>query len=277
MATQTVLELERMTPQLGAIVRGVDLRESLDDGTTRDLKQAVLDHGVLYFRDQDLTREQYLEFMSRFGTPCIDPFAAVDQQIPPEFTITDMVTRQYAPATAVWHTDSSLVPAPASLMALRAIQMPPVGGDTCWASMYAAYDALSQPLRDMIDGLTAVHSAYKTIPLMKGADYGDLKVEMRNVHPVVRVHPETGRKALFVNELWTEKIEELDHRESDHVLALLFEHIKNPTFMVRWHWRQHDLAFWDNRCLQHYAVNDYSDERVMQKSLLTGDRPFGPR
>jgi taurine dioxygenase len=266
-----------MTPELGAVIAGIDLRQPLDPEAVGTLRQAILDHGVIFFRDQDLAQEQMLAFMSNFGTPCIDPFARVDQPTPPEYTIHAMPTLPYRRATAVWHIDSSLAPAPASLIALRAIEVPPLGGDTCWSSMYAAYDALSEPLRNMLDGLSAVHSAFKTIPLMAGAGYGDLQEEMRNVHPVVRVHPETGRKALFVDELWTERIVELEYRESDHLLALLFEHIKDPKFMIRWHWQRHDMALWDNRCLQHYAVNDYTANRVMQKSLLAGDRPYGPR
>lgn len=277
MAMTAVVELEQVTPELGAVVRDLDLRQPLDPAVAATLREAILEHGVLFFRDQDLSQEQLLAFMSNFGVPCVEPFAKVDAPVPPEHTIADIPTLAFRRSTAVWHTDSSLAPAPASLMALRALELPALGGDTCWASMYAAYDALSGPLQDLVDGLTAVHSAYKTIPLMEGADYGSLQEDMRSVHPVVRVHPETGRKALFVNELWTERIVELDYRESDHVLALLFEHIKNPTFMIRWHWRRHDIALWDNRCLQHFAVPDYADTRVMQKSLLAGDRPVGPR
>jgi alpha-ketoglutarate-dependent taurine dioxygenase len=276
MTTKTVPSVEPMTPELGAVVGGINLGEPLDADATAAIRRAILDHGVIFFRDQDLTQEQMLAFMSNFGTPCIDPFAKVDQPIPPEYTIHAMPTLPYRRATAVWHIDSSLAPAPASLIALRAVEVRPLGGDTCWSSMYAAYESLSEPLRNMLDGLSAVHSAFKTIPLMAGADYGDLQEDMRNVHPVVRVHPETGRKALFVDELWTERIVELGYRESDHLLALLFEHIKDPQFMIRWHWNRHDMALWDNRCLQHYAVNDYSVNRVMQKSLLAGDRPYGP-
>jgi alpha-ketoglutarate-dependent taurine dioxygenase len=188
-----------------------------------------------------------------------------------------MVTLGYSPATAVWHIDSSLAPQPASLIALRALDVPPSGGgDTCWASMYAAYDALSEPLRNLLDGLTAEHAGSKTLALMGGDSYGFLQEDMRNVHPAVRVHPETGRKALFVDELWTERIVELAPDESASFLAFLFEHVKKPHFTMRWQWQPNDLALWDNRSFQHYAVNDYTEHRVMQKSLLAGDRPYGP-
>jgi alpha-ketoglutarate-dependent taurine dioxygenase len=142
--------------------------------------------------------------------------------------------------------------------------------------MYAAYDALSLPLQRMLDGLTALHSAFKVLALLDGSNSGYLQEDMRNVHPVIRVHPETGRKALFVDELWTERIVELEADESAYLLAFLFEHIKSPAFSIRWQWQVNDLALWDNRSFQHYAVNDYQATRVMQKSLLAGERPYGP-
>ena len=277
MTTTTTVSVRPITPTIGAIVTGLDLRESLAPQTVREIRQAVLDHGILFLREQDITREDMAAFMSCFGTPCVDPFSVVTEQLPPEATVIDMTTLAYSRATAVWHIDSSLAPEPASFMSLRAIEIPPTGGDTCWSSMYAAYDALSEPLRDFLDGLSAVHSAYKVLPLMEGADYGYLQEGMRNVHPVIRVHPETGRKALFVNELWTERIVELSRDESQHLLGFLFGHVKSPAFSIRWQWQPNDVAFWDNRCLAHYAVNDYTEHRVMQKSLVAGDRPYGPR
>jgi len=275
MTTAPVLDVQPVTPAVGAIIGGLDLRAPFDDNLVRAVRAAVLEHGVVFFRDQDLTREQMLVFMEHFGTPCTDPFS-VDQSVSGLDTVIDMVTLGYSPATAVWHIDSSLAPEPASLIALRALEVPPSGGDTCWASMYAAYDALSEPLRDLLDGLTAEHAGSKTLALMGGDSYGFLQEDMRNVHPAVRVHPETGRKALFVDELWTERIVELEADESASLLAFLFEHVKKPNFTMRWQWRPNDLALWDNRAFQHYAVNDYTANRVMQKSLLAGDRPYGP-
>jgi taurine dioxygenase len=270
------LSLTPLTRDAGAVVDGLDLRKSLNESTVQAIREAVLDRGVLFFRNQDISREQMLEFMENFGTPCTDPFAVVERPPPALATIIDNPTLNYRKATAVWHTDSSLAEAPASLMALRAIELPAVGGDTCWGSMYAAYDALSEPIRAMIDGLSAEHTAFKVLPLMAGAGYPGLHEAMRNVHPMVRVHPETGRKALFVNELWTERVVGLDDNESKHLLAMLFEHIASPLFSVRWRWQVNDVAFWDNRSFQHYAVRDYDATRVMQKSLLAGDRPYGP-
>ncbi len=272
----TVLDLEPMTPVVGAIAGDVDLRVPLDPANVAAIRRGVLEHGVVFFRDQDLTHAQMLGFMSNFGTPCVDPFADVKEPVPPEFTIVDMHTLPYKKATSLWHYDSSVAAEPGSLISLRAVEVPPVGGDTCWSSMYAAYDALSQPMRNMLDGLRAVHSGVKTLSLMKGANYGSMQEDMVNVHPVIRVHPETGRKALFVNELWTERIVDLEPKESDALLAFLYEHVKSPAFMIRWHWRPNDLALFDNRAFQHYAVNDYDTHRLMQKSILAGDRPYGP-
>jgi len=272
-----MLDLEPMTPVVGAIAGDIDLRVPLEPDTVRTIRRGVLDHGVVFFREQDLTHEQLLAFMCNFGTPCMDPFAAVEKPVPPESTIVDMHTLPYRRATSVWHYDSSLAAEPGSIISLRAVEVPPVGGDTCWSSMYAAYDALSEPLRNMLDGLSAAHSGVKTLSLMSGANYGSMQENMVNVHPVIRVHPETGKKALFVNELWTERIVDLEPSESDHVLAYLYEHVKSPAFMIRWHWKPNDVALFDNRAFQHYAVNDYDAPRTMQKSILAGDRPFGPR
>jgi alpha-ketoglutarate-dependent taurine dioxygenase len=276
MATTTVLKVEPVTPAVGAVIDGVDMRTP-DSRAVAAIRQAMLEHGVVFFRDQELTREQLLEFMANFGMPCMDPFSVVDQPVPAEATIIDMTTKPTARATEVWHIDSSLAATPASFISLRPLELPPSGGDTCWASMYAAYDALSEPMRNLLDGLTAVHSAFKVLPLMTEADYPFLDEGMRNVHPVVRVHPEAGRKALFVDELWTEQIMELAPAESDNLLAFLYEHIKTPRFTMRWRWRLGDVAVWDNRAFQHYAVNDYEGTRVLQKSLVAGDRPYGPR
>ena len=189
-----------------------------------------------------------------------------------------MPTYGNAKATAVWHMDSTLAPAPAAYLSLRALELPPDGGgDTCWGSMYAAYETLSEPVKAMIDGLSAEHSAYKTLPLLGGSNTGYLQESMRNIHPVVRVHPETGRKALFVNELWTESIIGLSQHESDSILAMLWKHSMSPEFTMRWQWQVGDLALWDNMAFQHYAVRDYHGNRVLQKAYVQGARPRGPK
>jgi taurine dioxygenase len=279
MATLSKLRIETITPVVGAIAHDIDLREELDAETVAELRSVLLKQGVIFFRGQDLTREQVARFMSHFGPLGTDPFSVAALTPPtPEHSVHDMPTYGNAKATAVWHMDSTLAPAPAAFLSLRALELPPSGGgDTCWGSMYAAYETLSEPVRTLIDGLSAEHSAYKTLPLLGGANRGYLQEGLRNIHPVVRVHPETGRKALFVNELWTEKIVGVSPHESDCLLAMLWKHAQSPEFTMRWRWRVGDLALWDNRSFQHYAVRDYRGDRVLQKAYVQGDRPRGPR
>lgn len=271
------LSLRRLSTAIGAVVDGVDLREPLPQGTVAYLRQALLDHGAIFFQNQDLNPDQMSEFVSNFGTPIPEPFVSPTQTSNP-VSVGDYVKTKHA--TAVWHADTSYVVAPPVLTALRAIRPPEFGGDTCWSSMYAAYDTLSEPMRNMLDRLTAMHSMLPVLERMgseMAARYeGNKSSGVEHVHPVVLVHPETGRKALFVNEGWTTRIVELTKAESAHVLSLLFEHVKSPDFSMRWHWAPNDLALWDNRSVQHYAVPDYSSERIMQRVLISSEQPRGP-
>lgn len=277
-ASDTRLAIEAITPNVGAVASGVNLARPLDPDLAAAIRRAILDYGVVFFRDQDLTREQTAALMRNFGELGTDPFSVAALSPPTEHnTVHDMPTYQQRKATAIWHMDSTLAPAPAAFLALRALQLPESGGgDTCWGSMYAAYETLSGPIRTMIDHLSAEHSAYKTLPLLGGSNTGYLQEAMRNVHPMVRVHPETGRKALFVNELWTENIVGLSPHESASLLRMLWEHSRSEEFTVRWKWRVNDIAIWDNMAFQHYAVQDYHGNRVLQKSYVAGTRPVGP-
>lgn len=272
------LDIQAITPRVGAIISGVDLSEPLDTEIVAEIRKAVLQHGAVFFREQDITREQFTAFLKNFGPLGTDPFSVAALNPPPEDQLVhDMPTYGNSKATAVWHIDSTLAPEPAKFLSLRALELPPGGGgDTCWGSMYAAYEALSEPVRKMIDGLSAEHSGYKTLPLLGGANTGYLQEEMRSIHPVVRVHPDTGRKALFANELWTEKIVGVSQHESEHLLRMLWEHSKKPEFTMRWQWRKHDLVLWDNYAFQHYAVRDYDGARMLQKGYIKGGRPIGP-
>ena len=279
MATRARLDIKVITPAVGAIAEGVDLGAELDADCVAGIRRAVLDRGVVFFRDQAIGREQMRAFLKNFGQLATDPFSvAALQPLAEEHAVHDMPTYGNSRATAGWHMDSTLAPEPAALLALRAVELPASGGgDTCWGSMVAAYETLSAPVRAMIDGLEAEHSAYKTLPLLGGANTGFLQEAMRSVHPVVRVHPETGRRALFVNELWTESIVGLSQHESDSLLRMLWDHAARPEFTMRWQWRVNDLALWDNRSFQHYAVRDYQGTRVLQKGYIRGDRPVGPQ
>lgn len=282
MPVMTSLAMKPVTSTIGSVIDGVDLTGPLPGEDVAAIRQALLDRGVVFFRGQELSSEQMHAFVSNFGDPIhIDYFgdpadgtqqavAAADEIITGSLT----ATRR---GTAVWHTDIAWIPKPPFATVLRAASVPPVGGDTCWADMAAAYEALSDPMKRMLDGLTAVNSMLPTIEreqLLKQALMvkGQPKV-VETVHPVVTVHPESGRKVLNVNECTTLRIVELSPIESTQVLTALFMHIRTPDFQCRWHWSANDVAFWDNRSVQHYAVPDYEEERVMQRIELAGEAP----
>lgn len=274
MDAETKIEAQRLTSAVGAVIKGIDLRQTLAPDIVRALRQALLDHGVIFFHDQDLSDDEMLSFVTRFGDPLV---ASYDSGVARPVVIQGNLAPTKR-GTAVWHADVTWIPAPPMATALRAVRLPSVGGDTCWASMEAAYNALSEPFRGMLDRLTAVHSMQPTVerePTL-GRSLNPEVTPRQSVHPVVRVHPETGRKALYVSECATLRIVELSPAESAHVLTVLFAHIRSPDFALRWHWTRNDLAFWDNRSVQHYAVPDYEGERVMQRAELAGDAPVGP-
>lgn len=282
MATKTALSVQALTTTVGSVIHGPDLRERLDPETVAAVRQALLERGVVFFRGQDLSSEQMHAFASNFGTPIhIDYFGSPEDGTQQQDAAPDeIVTGNLTPTrrgTAVWHSDITWIPKPPFATALRAARVPAVGGDTCWSDMEAAYDALSEPMQHMLAGLTAVHSMQPTVdrePLLMQAMLAKGRPDvMETVHPVVTTHPETGRKALYVNECTTVRIVELTPIESMQVLTALFMHIRTPDFAVRWHWSANDLALWDNRSVQHYAVPDYDEERVMQRIELAGESP----
>jgi taurine dioxygenase len=268
--------IERITGTVGAIVGGVDLREDLPAETVAAVRQTLLDHGVIFFHDQNLTMEQFWGFMEKFGVPQKEESTGTDHDRPEDVQTGDLSYTRHA--TAVWHADTTSLAEPPIATALRAVQVPPVGGDTCWSSMVAAWEALSAPMKRMLDGLTAVHTVDLTVTRMR--EYGarfEAAYSQRNareqVHPVVLTHPETGRKALYVNESFVTRIVELEPLESAAMLSFLFRHVERPDFIMRWKWKPNDLAFWDNRAVQHYAVPDYTETRLMQRIVLAGVKP----
>jgi taurine dioxygenase len=279
--TATTIEVRPITAKIGAEVRGVDLRDAADDPELMAaVERALIDHLVLFFRDQDLTPEQHIRFATWFGPVEHHPFGKPNADHP-DIMMLDQTTPETDGANS-WHTDSSFMELPALGSVLRAIQLPPLGGDTCWASMYAAYDALSAPMKSMLDGLVAYHDI--VVPLEKAIAGGhststDLEAVRREwppmTHPVVRTHPVSGRKLLYVNNNFTTRIAGLSPAESDVVLPYLLNHIQRPDFQVRFRWEPGSVVLWDNRCTQHYAVPDYTGHRrVMHRVTLTGDRPF---
>ncbi len=270
------ITLQRLTTNIGAVIGGVDVREPLPAETVALLRRSLVEHGVIFFRSQDITVEQFWAFCQQFGKPRKEEAIGTEQDRPEDIVTADMAPARHA--TAVWHADTTSLATPPWATVLRLVQPKPFGGDTCWSSMYAAWDALSEPMRRMLDGLTAVHSIQPTLERMKDfaalyePAYAPLHAR-EQIHPVVLTHPETGGKALYVSEAFTTRIVELTPAESAAVLAMLFRHVEKPDFCVRWKWSPNDLAFWDNRCVQHYAVPDYEKGRIVQRIVLQGARP----
>lgn len=282
MATKTRLSVTPLTQSIGSVIEGVDCSRPLDGDAVTQIREALVTRGVVFFREQEMDAGQLHDFVSQFGDPVhIDYFGKPgDESFETPCLRDEIVTGSLTPSrrsTAVWHADITWIPHPPAITALRAVEVPQVGGDTCWADMEAAWEGLSAPMKAMLEGLSAVHSMRPTVEregLVGHEMIASRKVEIiENIHPLVTTHPETGRKALFVSECSTLRIVELAPLESMQVLAALFLHIRNPEFQVRWRWQAGDVALWDNRSTQHFAVPDYEEDRVMQRIELSGVRP----
>ncbi len=276
----TTLDVVPLTATIGAEIRGVDLATAPDDAEVMTrIERALHDHLVIFFREQQLTPDQQIRFAGWFG-PFEHHAFAKPHPDHPEMTVLDQITPETDGANS-WHSDSSFMEQPALGSVLAAVQLPPLGGDTCWASMYAAFDALSPRMQTMLDGLTALHDI--VMPLEKaiagGHSVGSDLAEIRRAwppmeHPVVRHHPVTGRRALYVNSNFTTRILGIAKAESDVVLPFLLQHVQRPDFQVRFRWAPGSVAFWDNRVTQHFAVPDYTGHRrIMHRVTLTGERP----
>lgn len=275
------LNITPLSPALGAIVGGIDLREPLSDAQYQQIDNALLQHQVLFFRAQPLSPQQQASFAARFGDLHIHPlFPNVPEQ--PEVLVLDTAVTDVRD-NAIWHTDVTFLATPALGSVLAAKQLPEFGGDTLWASSSAAFEALSKPLQNLLDGLSATHDFTRSFPLERFGNSVEALERYHQVqrdhpplsHPVVRTHPVTGRKGLFVNEGFTTRINELQPAESDALLRFLFAHSTRPEFTLRWRWQENDLVFWDNRITQHYAVDDYRPQRrVMHRATILGDQPY---
>jgi taurine dioxygenase len=275
------LKVSRVTPAFGALIGGINLGDELPQETIDQLAELLVEHQILFFRGQPLRPEQQYRFAQRFGELHIHPIYPVLPGLP-EILVLD-THGEFLPDNDNWHTDVTFSPTPPLAGILAAKQLPAVGGDTLWSSNLAAYDALSAPLQRLLEGLTAEHSVVKSFPADRwGADPSFKERYERAVakhppvtHPVVRTHPVSKRKALFVNEGFTTRIHELAVRESEALLAFLFAHAARPEFTLRWHWSVDDVAFWDNRITQHYALADYLPQRrIMHRASVIGDRPY---
>jgi taurine dioxygenase len=277
------VEVRPLTGSIGAEIHGIDLREALPADARDAVEGALLDHLVVFFRDQQLTDEQHRDFAAQFGA--LEPFVLAPPANPdvPEMhmlTFADGAAAQGS-MTDSWHTDGTFMERPPLGTVLRAVELPDYGGDTCWANMYAVYESLSPALQEMLDGLTAVHDFMK-ITFTTFDDAADPEAELRKVraqypvmrHPVVRTHPETKRKLLYVHRNYTTRIEGLTDAENEVLLPFLFDRVRDPAFQVRFHWEPGSVAFWDNRATQHYAVPDYPGRRLMHRVVIAGDQPF---
>ena len=273
MPTTTRLDVQPITGELGAEISGVDLGADLDDATIAEIRRALLEHCVIFFRDQEFDAEQHKRLARRFGEIFVHPNYA-GTQADPEIV---MIRREPGDTRVVgedWHTDTTMMPKPPMGAILYAIEVPPFGGDTLFANQYLAYETLSDGMKRLIDGLRAIHSdrlvagpqSRASVGRSTKARHDDAWRETVSTHPMAIRHPETGRKALFVNVSYTVGIEGLAEDESRPLLDFLMEHGNRPEFTCRFRWTQGAVAFWDNRCVKHLAINDAGPfRRVMRR------------
>jgi taurine dioxygenase len=277
--TGAAIEVHKIAGAIGAEICGVDLAGDLAAETTAAIRQALLDHLVVFFHDQELTPAAFLAFARRFGEPALYPFVRGLDGFP---MITPVVKLEHETVNfgGVWHSDTTYLAEPPMATMLYAREVPPYGGDTLFANMYMAYETLSPGLKRVLDGLVGVSDSAKADGSRtredRIRDHGTAESRRRLVaeHPAVRTHPETGKKALYINAAHTARFRDMTEEESAPLLAYLFRHQTRPEFTCRFRWRKGSLAFWDNRAAQHNAVNDYHGfRRVMERITLRGDRP----
>jgi taurine dioxygenase len=272
------IDIRPVTAIIGAEIGGVDLRE-LDDGTLAAIRAAWLEHLVVFFRDQPLAPAQYMAFAQRIGQPIEYPFVNGIAGFP-EIIEVKKLEHERINFGGVWHSDTAYLEVPPMASMLLAREVPPQGGDTLFANMYLAYESLSDGMKRLVEPLWAVNSSAKADVTRTREDRlkadGSDKAgrELVAEHPVVRTHPETGRKALYVNFAHTVRFRGMTEKESAPLLEFLFQHQVRPEFTCRFSWQVGSLALWDNRCAQHNPVNDYhGHRRLMHRITLAGDRP----
>lgn len=279
------MEIIRCQPTIGAEIRGVDLAQPLSRETFGAIHAALLEHKIVFFRDQRISADEQVEFARRFGPLEVNPFRPQGENSP-ELQIIRNDGDNPVLSTDVWHADLTFREKPTKFTILRCLEMPACGGDTLWADMCAAYDGLSEPLRTLVTGLGAVHD-FKNFRVLFRGDPGKREQLARMeemfpnpTHPVVITHPETGRRVLFVNRQFTLRINGMNADESRQLLEILYQQASVPEYQFRLRWRPGTLAVWDNRSCQHYAANDYYPQRRhMERVAVAGDaRPrFDPQ
>jgi len=265
---------------IGAEIRGLDLAQPPAESVFAALYAALIEHKVVFFRNQRLTPEQHVAFGRLFGELEINPFRP-ERAALPEMMVLDNHEGNPVLSTDIWHSDTTFRECPTKFSILRCLRIPARGGDTLWADMAAAYEGLSARVKNFIAGLEAIHD-FKNFRLLYGDDEAGRERlrEMERTypkrrHPVVRTHPDTGERALYVNPQFTLRIADMSARESDAILGLLFEQAKTPEYQFRLHWEPDTVAMWDNRSTQHYASNDYYPaRRHMERVAVIGDPPY---
>lgn len=271
------LNVQRVNPLLGARVSGIDLRE-VDDATLAQIEAALVAHKVLFFEDQHWSAEQQKAFAERFGELHVHPVYEADP------SVRELVVFAYGEnkrgANDTWHADVTFAERPSKLGILYAEEIPEVGGDTLWVDTEAAYRALAEPVKALFDGLSAVHDirharSPTAQPQVDAQAQLDRVLPPPVLHPVIRTHPVSGNKSIYVNRAFTSHIAELSWVESEHLLTLLLQHLQVPEFQMRWAWKPHTVAIWDNRSTQHLAVADYfpARRRVRRAAVLEEVRP----
>jgi taurine dioxygenase len=275
----TQFQVKRLAGALGAEIHGIDLAAGLTESLAAQVRQVFLEHQVIFFRDQALTPEQFLRFAHSMGQPIEYPFV---KGLPGYPVIIEVKKLEHERSNfgGIWHSDTTYLAQPPMGSMLLAREVPPYGGDTLFASQYLAYENLSEGMRKLLDPLVAINSSAKADVSKTREDRiaSDGRAEARkdyeSEHPVVRTHPETGRKALYVNVAHTVRFRGMSEEESAPLLHYLHQHQVKPEFTCRFSWQPGSLAFWDNRCVQHNPVNDYHGfRRVMHRITLAGDTP----
>ncbi|MEZ5650910.1 MAG: TauD/TfdA family dioxygenase [Burkholderiaceae bacterium] len=252
------LQVKRLASALGAEVRGIRLAGA-GPAEIAIVRELIAEHMVLFFPGQHLSVDDHVAFGAQFGP--LEPHPNVRNAYLEHPNIFELAATKGGIADE-WHSDITFQEHPSVFAILNMVRCPEIGGDTMWANAAAAYDGLSPPLRDLCDGLSALHDADP-----------HNRADQTCIHPVVRVHPVTGRRSLFVNEHFTRRIVELSHEESAMLLGFLTRWISSPRFTVRYRWQAGTIAMWDNRCTQHYVLNDFEGERIIQRVTVMGDEP----
>ena len=270
--------VKRLSPSIGAELLDLDLKNSLSEDLKDEIYQALLVYKVIFFRDQDLSIEEHLEFANNFGELEIHPFANNDKQYPEVLKITH--NEKNKGRENLWHSDVTWRLEPSLGSILRMKEAPKVGGDTLFADMYAAYEDLSDEMKEQLDGAVAVHDfeGFRKRLEKKGVSKEEIEDFNKKFpmpeHPVIRTHPDTGKKLIYVNAAFTKCIKDWEVEESSNMLKYLYSRASTPEYQCRFVWKDNSIAFWDNRSVQHYAASDYWPQvRKVERVTIIGDRP----